>query len=249
MTTIPDPSILRRLHEEIERRLPDYLADLEAIVNIESGSYTKSGVDRVSTWMADRLQALGAIIECYPNDKFGDTIVASIEGLHEGPTVMLVGHADTVFEPGFLARRPYEIRAGKIMGPGTSDMKAGLLNGLYAIEAMRATAPDPERFPVAKLIYVINPDEEIGSPLSSPIIADLARSADAAFVMEAARPNGDIVSARKGMMHIRATIRGRAAHAGMEPQNGRSATLEAAHKTVALHALNGRWPGVTVNVG
>ena len=67
--------------------------------------------------------------------------------------------------------------------------------------------------------------------------------------MEAARANGDIVSARKGMMHIRATIHGRSAHAGVEPEKGRSATLEAAHKTIALHRLNGRWPGVTVNVG
>ncbi len=103
--------------------------------------------------------------------------------------------------------------------------------------------------PGGTLIYVVNPDEEIGSPVSTPLIAELAGTADAAFVMEAARENGDIVSARKGMMHIRATLRGRSAHAGVEPQKGRSATLEAAHKTVALHALNGHWPGVTVNVG
>ncbi len=96
---------------------------------------------------------------------------------------------------------------------------------------------------------MVNPDEEIGSPVSAPLIAELARSADAAFVLEAARANGDIVSARKGMMHLRATLHGRSAHAGVEPHKGRSATLEAAHKTVALHALNGRWPGVTVNVG
>jgi glutamate carboxypeptidase len=162
-----------------------------------------------------------------------------------GPTVMLIGHTDTVFEVGYLARRPYEVRADEILGPGVSDMKAGLLNGVYAIEAMRALGP----LPVGRLTYVVNPDEEIGSPLSSGLIAELARGADAAFVMEAARANGDIVSARKGMMHLRAVIHGRAAHTGVEPQKGRSATLEAAHKTVALHALNGRWPGVTVNVG
>jgi glutamate carboxypeptidase len=127
-------------------------------------------------------------------------------------------------------------------------MKSGLLTGLYALEALRESGRG-DWLPVGRLVYVVNPDEEIGSPLSSPLIADLARSADAAFVMEAARANGDIVSARKGMMHIRATVHGRAAHAGVEPEKGRSATLEAAHKTIALHALNGRWPGVTVNVG
>ena len=153
-----------------------------------------------------------------------------------------------VFDLGYLERRPFEIRDDEILGPGVSDMKSGLLVGLYALRAIRALADD-EWLPVGRLVYVVNPDEETGSPLSRPLIAELAKSADAAFVMEGARENGDIVSARKGMMHIRATLRGRSAHAGVEPQKGRSATLEAAHKTVALHALNGRWPGVTVNVG
>jgi glutamate carboxypeptidase len=127
-------------------------------------------------------------------------------------------------------------------------MKSGLLTGLYAIDAVRAGAGDGP-LPFGRLIYVVNSDEEIGSPMSRELIAELAQGADAAFVMEAARANGDIVSARKGMMHLRATVNGRSAHAGVEPHKGRSATLEAAHKTVALHALNGRWPGVTVNVG
>jgi len=243
-----DPETLERLHEAVERRLPDYLRDLETIVNIESGSYTKAGVDDVATWMADRLAALGASIERHRHDELGDTVVATFERDDEGPTVVLIGHADTVFDEGYLARRPYEIRGDTILGPGVSDMKSGLLNGLYALEALRAVGGD-EWLPVGRLVYVVNPDEEIGSPVSTVLIAELARTADVAFVMEGARANGDVVSARKGMMHIRATIHGRAAHAGVEPEMGRSATLEAAHKTVALHALNGRWPGVTVNVG
>jgi glutamate carboxypeptidase len=161
---------------------------------------------------------------------------------------MLIGHADTVFDDGYLARRPFEVVGDTILGPGVSDMKSGLLAGLHALGALREIGGD-EWLPVGRIVYVVNPDEEIGSPASTPLIAELARTADAAFVMEAARANGDIVSARKGMMHVRATIQGRAAHAGVEPEKGRSATLEAAHKTIALHALNGRWPGVTVNVG
>jgi len=250
MTAIPNPDTLGRLRDEIERLLPRYLADLEALVNIESGSYTKAGVDRIETWMADRLEALGASIDWHRNEELGDTVVATFDGPTGGPTVLLLGHTDTVFEVGYLARRPFEIRGDEILGPGVSDMKSGLLMGLYSLEALRTLGSDGgDWLPVGKLIYIVNPDEEIGSPISRGLIAELARGADAAFVMEAARANGDIVSARKGMMHIKVTLHGRSAHAGVEPEKGRSATLEAAHKTVALHALNGRWDGVTVNVG
>jgi glutamate carboxypeptidase len=250
MPDIPDPAMLDRLRDEIASRLPEFLEDLEGLVNIESGSFTKAGVDEVETWMADRLEALGATIVRHRNEELGDTVVAAFDGPSDGATVMLIGHTDTVFDVGTLAERPYEIRDGKILGPGAGDMKSGLLVGLYALAALRALRPtDPDWLPVGKLIYVVNPDEEIGSPLSKPIIAELALGADVAFVLEGARANGDIVSARKGMMHLRATIVGRTAHAGVEPEKGRSAVLEAAHKTLALHALNGRWDGVSVNVG
>ncbi len=200
--------------------------------------------------MSHRLAALGASVERHREMELGDTVVARLDRPTGGPSVMLIGHSDTVFEPGYLARRPFEVRGDEILGPGVSDMKSGLLCGLYALEAIRAVAPDPSDWlPVGRIVFVVNADEEIGSPVSTPLIAELARGADAAFVMEAARANGDIVSARKGMMHIKAAIHGRSAHAGVEPENGRSATLEAAHKTIALHALNGRWPGVSVNVG
>jgi len=131
-----------------------------------------------------------------------------------------------------------------------SDMKAGLLSGLYALHALHEVGgSEPDWLPVGRLTYIVNSDEEIGSPSSTPVIRRLAADADVAFVLESARANGDIVSARKGMMHIRSIITGRAAHAGVEPQKGRSALLEAAHKTVALHQLNDRWEGVSINVG
>ena len=95
-------------------------------------------------------------------------------------------------------------------------------------------------------MFVANPDEEIGSPARARSSASSPPSADACFVLECARANGDIVSARKGIVDLRITVHGRAAHAGVEPEKGRSAILEAAHQTIALHALNGRWPGVTV---
>ena len=103
--------------------------------------------------------------------------------------------------------------------------------------------------PFSRLAFVANPDEELGSPTSTDTIRGFAETADIAFVLEAARENGDIVSARKGIADFVIRIEGRAAHAGVEPERGRSAIVEAAHKIQALTALNGTWPGVTVNVG
>jgi glutamate carboxypeptidase len=125
-------------------------------------------------------------------------------------------------------------------------MKSGLLAGLYALKAILG---EHGGLPFERLVFIANPDEEIGSPASTPHIRAAAADVDACLVLECARANGDIVSARKGILDTRMTVHGRAAHAGVEPEKGRSATLEAAHKTIALHGLNGRWEGVTVNVG
>jgi glutamate carboxypeptidase len=99
------------------------------------------------------------------------------------------------------------------------------------------------------ITFVANPDEEIGSPFSTPFIRELAPEHRAALVLECARANGDIVSSRKGIADYHITLHGRAAHAGVEPEKGRSAIVEAAHQVLALHELNGRWPTVTVNAG
>jgi glutamate carboxypeptidase len=125
-------------------------------------------------------------------------------------------------------------------------MKGGLLTGLYALAAIREAGIP---FPFEQLDFVANGDEELGSPSSQAVIRGLARRADSALVLECARANGDLVSARKGILDLRLTIEGRAAHAGVEPEKGRNAILEAAHQVIALQALNGRWLGVTVNVG
>ncbi|CAN5652243.1 M20 family metallopeptidase [soil metagenome] len=243
---------LAELRRTVESFLPDFLRDLERLVNVDCGSYTKSGVDEVGSWTAARLEALGARVERRPDSDLGDTVVGTFEGHSTGPTVLLIGHLDTVFDPGTAAARPFATRDGRAYGPGVSDMKSGLLGGLYALAALRALGQGDapaDWLPVGRVVFVANPDEEIGSPVSGPIIRQLAAHADVALVLEGARANGDIVSARKGVSDIRLTLRGRAAHAGIEPEKGRSAVLEAAHKIVALHGLNGRWPGVTINAG
>jgi len=239
---------LAALAAAVERALPAYLADLERLVDIDCGSYTKAGVDEVGRWTADRLRSLGGVVTSHPNDAgLGETVIAEVPGDDpEGPVLLCIGHLDTVFDPGTAAARPFQVRDGIARGPGVTDMKSGLLAGLYAIAALRDTAIG---LPLARLVFVANPDEEIGSPVSTPHIRRLATDVDACLVLECARANGDIVSSRKGNLGLVITVNGRAAHAGGEPEKGRSAIPEAARIVTDLHSLNGRWPGVTVNVG
>ena len=233
--------------------LPAYLADLERLVNIDCGSYSPAGVNEVADWVAADLASNGATVERLPDGqgRFGDTVIGRFDGRPgAGPRVLLIGHMDTVFEDGTAAERPFRIEDGNAKGPGVSDMKGGLLLGLRAIAALRAFAGGRlERLPFESITFVANPDEEIGSPSSTPHIRRLAESTDVCFVLEAARASGDFVSERKGIADQRIVVHGRAAHAGVEPEKGRNAILAGAELTRGIQALNGRWPGVTANVG
>ena len=241
---MPDTIALRRT---IAARQPRFLADLESLVNIDCGSYTPDGVNRVADLVAEALGELDARVDRVghaPADgqrQLGDLVIGRITG--EGPRLLLIGHMDTVFDPGTAAARPYRSSNDRATGPGVTDMKAGLLSGLHAIAALHASGERPS------ITFIANPDEEIGSPFSTPIIRELAPQHDAVLVLECARANGDIVSARKGIADYHLELVGRAAHAGVEPEKGRSAILEAAHQVLAMHGLNGRWPSVTLNAG
>jgi glutamate carboxypeptidase len=239
---------LDALHASIAAELPAYLAALGRLVSIDCGSYTPDGVREVGRWTAAFLGDLGADVDVRPDPsgRFADTVVGTFSGRPGAPRVLLIGHMDTVFDPGTAAARPFRIADGIAYGPGVTDMKSGLLAGLYAIKAIRGSLGE---LPFERLTFIANPDEEVGSPSSKPHIEAAAAEVDACLVLECARANGDIVSARKGILDTRLTVNGRAAHAGVEPEKGRSAILEAARVVRELHDLNGRWPGVTINVG
>ena len=229
------------LASTVEAQLPRYLAELESLVNIDCGSYTPEGVNRIAGFCTDALSAMGASVERRPTEGLGDLVIGRLPG--DGPRLLLIGHMDTVFDPGTAAERPFRREGDRALGPGVTDMKGGLLAGLHALAALQASGIRPA------VTYVCNPDEEIGSPFSGPHIRRLAGEHDAGLVLECARANGDIVSARKGIADYHVEITGRAAHAWVEPEKGRSAVVEAAHQVLALTALNGRWQSVTVNVG
>jgi glutamate carboxypeptidase len=236
----PHPTVAT-LRDAVAARHDRYLAELAQLVNIDCGSYTRDGVNRVADACETWLRELGASVDRHGHERYGDVVVGRLPG--SGPRLLLIGHMDTVFGEGTAAARPFRMDGERALGPGVTDMKAGLLAGFHALGALQASGASPA------VTYLCNPDEEIGSPFSTALIREQVPEHDLAFVLECARGNGDIVSARKGTRDLEIRIRGRAAHAGVEPEKGRSAILEAAHEVLALHALNDRWPSVTVNAG
>ena len=241
---------VRGLRDLVAARYGEFLAELEAMVNIDCGSYSPEGVNRVVERCERRFRTFGWDVERRVHDpepgeqRLGDLLIGRREG-SGGRKILLVGHTDTVFDDGTAAERPFRIEGSIAHGPGVSDMKAGLLTGFFATHALHDAGVDTYEH----ITYVCNPDDEIGSTFSGPVIRELAASHDVAFVLEGARENGDIVSARKGVTDYVLTVHGRAAHAGVEPEKGRNAIAGAAALVGQLQALNARWPGVTVNVG
>jgi glutamate carboxypeptidase len=238
------------VRDQVAGRYDDFADALREMVNVDCGSFTPDGVNAIADLCQARFEKTGWAVERMTHrpaegeERLGDLVIGRLEG--SGSTrVLMIGHTDTVFDPGTAAERPFRIEGDRALGPGVTDMKGGLLTGFFAVEALQAAGFEG----FGRITYINNPDEEIGSPWSREFIVSEAANADVALVLEGARENGDIVSSRKGVLDVRLEITGRAAHAGVEPERGRNAILEAAHKTIAIQALNGRWPGVTANVG
>jgi len=242
----------------LRERYDGLLARLEELVNIDSGSWTPEGVNRVADLCQARFEAGGWEVERHrhrPDREWtgpplGDMVVGRRSGRRPvaegGRRLLLLAHMDTVFDEGAAAARPFRTGDGRAYGPGVTDDKAGVVCGFEAVEVLCEEAGFDD---FAAITLVCSPDEEIGSPFSRPLIEALAGEHDVAVGLEAARTNGALVSARKGISAFRIQVTGKASHAGVRPDEGVNAVLEVAHKTVALQALNGRWPGVTCNVG
>jgi glutamate carboxypeptidase len=242
----------------LRARYDDLLARIEELVNIDSGSYTAAGVNRVADLCQAHFERGGWTVERHRHrpdadwvgPPLGDMVAGRRAGARPvaegGRRLLLLAHMDTVFDEGAAAARPFRVRGSRAYGPGVTDDKAGVVCGFEAVEVLCEEAGFDD---FAAITLVCSPDEEIGSPFSRPLIEALAGEHDVAVGLEAARTNGALVSARKGISAFTIEVTGKAVHAGVRPGEGVSAVLEAAHKTVALAALNGRWPGVTCNVG
>lgn len=234
----------RALADHLEPRYQTFVEDLRLLCGIDCGTHNKEGVDRVGAWVAERAVGNGWRVLVHPRPNGGDIVQATVPG-NGTRRILLVAHMDTVYPDGTAAARPLRQEEDRLVGPGSCDMKAGLLAGIYAVEALQATNQTPFR----EVVLLFTGDEEIGSPEARELIAALAQDGDATLVVEPARLSGAVVGARKGVQAYDLAVRGRAAHAGVAPEQGRSAILEMAHKVIALQALNGTVPGATVNVG
>jgi glutamate carboxypeptidase len=241
---------VRAVAGSVEDRRNEFTQALRDIVDIDSGTYTPAGVNKVADALEARFRSSGWEVERRVHrpgngaQQLGDVLVARVEG-SGSHRVLLVCHMDTVWPEGTVTERPFRVEGDRGFGPGVSDAKSGLLAGIEAADALKRLGMDS----FGRVTFVCNPDEETGSPFAGATIQDLARESDVAYVLEAGRENGDIVSARKGITTIRVELIGRAAHAGVEPERGRHAVLDGALKAADLQALNGTLPGVTVNVG
>jgi hypothetical protein len=218
---------------------------LRDVVDTDSGSYDKAGVDAVGEKFIAFFAARGLLTTVEAHERFGNAIHIRLDDApsNEKP-VLLMGHRDTVFPKGEAVRRPFRIEGGKAYGPGVADMKAGLVMNAFVLAAFKAFGGAP-----APVTGLITSDEEIASPSSRPIIERVARGARCVLNAEPGRPSGNVVTRRKGGVFLHLEVTGRAAHSGGAFEKGISAIGEIAHKIIAMHALTGMRRGITVNVG
>jgi glutamate carboxypeptidase len=223
---------------------------LKQLIETESPSHDKSAVDRVGKIVADECRKLGAQVEVIPNKSRGGHVLARF---HHSPFVLhpsekpilILCHMDTVFPLGTIQTFPYKEENGRIHGPGTLDMKSGIVITLNAISTLLAKGTAVPR-PITALF---TSDEEIGSHTSHKHIESLAREAEVVFVLEGALVDGSLKTWRKGVGEFHVKVRGRAAHAGGDHQAGRNAIEEMAHQVLAIQKLTNYEKQTTLNVG
>jgi glutamate carboxypeptidase len=237
---------LNRIVGYLQRQGGDIEVLLQRLALVESPSGEPRAIERILTILSVELKSAGMQVRRLAG-RGGGLLYARQRGRPLGlPFQLLVGHCDTVWPTGTLETMPVRAESRRLFGPGVFDMKAGLVQMIYALRALhelRLAAP-------ATCKVVINSDEEIGSPVSTPLIRSLARRAKRAFVLEPAfGPSGKLKTARKAVGSFTLMIRGRSAHAGVSPEQGASAILELSHQIQRLFALNDAARGITVNVG
>lgn len=232
------------IEQYVQDHLQRYLKELSDLCAIDSGTYDKAGVDMVALSLQERFRGLGMEVSLYEQEKWGNDLYGILRGNGQGKVTVL-GHIDTVYPVGTAAARPVQVQGNKVLGPGVYDMKGCILSAVYAIEAL--LAQDYRDF--GEIHFLCVTDEEISVRHSKGLIWQACQDSQGVLVLEGARENGDLVSARKGGSWYKLSAHGHCAHAGVEPEKGRNAIVEIAHQIMQFQSLNGWREGVTINVG
>ena len=227
-----------------ERQMPEMTDLLEQLVNMDSNSFDKEDVDQINRILTEKFEEIGMFVEVHREKEYGNHLEIKAE---EGsdPGILIVAHTDTVFKKGTAKDRPYEEIGDRAYGPGISDEKASHVAVLYVLKFLKENEPDAYK----NVHLIFNSDEEIGSRTSRALIKEAAKGKDYGLVVESGRPDDAVVSERKGVGHFTLHVQGEAAHAGVEPERGKNAIDELAHKVVELQDLNNQEEGLSVNVG
>jgi glutamate carboxypeptidase len=235
-------SILHHLRE----RTPAMIEALTQLVRAESPTSVPQSQHAVLSMLGERLSRLHYKVSRLKGRNCGGHLYARPLGRIRRPVQLLLGHCDTVWPLGTLKDMPITLSDGMFRGPGSYDMKAGLVQMLEALEVLQALELRPSLLP---LVFV-NSDEELGSRDSTRHIRRLARLAERVMVLEPSLGlDGKLKTARKGVGRFTVTVKGKAAHAGLNPESGASAILELSYVIQKLFALNDPQAGISVNVG
>jgi glutamate carboxypeptidase len=224
-------------------RLPAMTELLRTLVEMESPSTEKKAIDRLGGFVAEQMAGLGAAVQRLAQASAGDHWIGQWGS--GGGGFLLLAHLDTVYPLGTLASMPWREEDGRAYGPGVLDMKASVAMALTAIEALRQAGRLPDR----RLTLLCTSDEEVGSRSSRGLIERLAAEHDLTLCLEPSLPDGALKTQRKGVGVFYLETRGRAAHAGAEPEKGINAIVEMAHQVLRVSELGDGLRGTTLNVG
>lgn len=242
----PQGEEAERVLQAVRRREPQLIERMGELVAVESPSNSKAGVDQAQSLFAAWAAAAGGKVRRYRHKDFGDSVSVTFRPKQSRePAIMLLGHLDTVWELGTLARMPWRVTRDRISGPGVLDMKAGVVMALTAIESLSELGL--LKRPVT---FLLHGDEEVGSPASRSLTEELARKVESVYVLEPAQgESGAYKTARKAVGLYRLSVTGKAAHSGVDFEQGQSAILELARQIQVLQEHTDLARGITVNPG
>jgi len=238
---MPSSPLLHTLTAE----LPQMVSTLARYVEHESPSQSPDAISTLVALIAADFSVLPARIRQHNFPLYGPALQIDFPGPRRSPRLLLVGHTDTVYPLGTLPTMPWRATATRLYGPGAFDMKAGIVQALFALRALLARGPMP-----CRVTLLLVPDEEIGSPASRALTTRLALRSAASLVLEPALgPAGACKTSRKGIARYTLRVHGLPAHAGLDFARGASAIVEAAHQVTAISRLSRPQRGLTLNPG